>query len=424
MATALPSPELPHGAVVDPSRATGIGRVANVSVREYDRTVPQGTAVADLLRRHLPVLRYDSQGSFPADSPAILTNRVSPTGEANALKRADGTILATASGGRRRPRLGLEFLGWPGYGDGGAVARSDFLDATGRDYVLQAREMHRGQFADRIYGRAIRRDNGGWWLQYWFFYLYNNKAFLGLGLHEGDWEMVQVQLGSGGRPGAMAFAQHGHGQRCRWEAVERQGERPVVYVARGSQASFPTAGRHDAPVVPDHADGKGALVDNATLEVIDSGSPGWVDWPGRWGSSKGRHMLESNSPRGPAHQEKWAEPEAFHEECDDLDRRPRGPAAPTPVPPRPEISARREGRRGVIAYRFPTAAEQPVPAQLIVTLDSPDDALPPATYTHPVEAPAGEVEHPPKLEEERYEVRATAADDRGNVSQQAISELR
>ena len=117
--------------------------------------------------------------------------------------------------------------------------------------------MHRPGFADQIHGHALPADDGGWWLQYWFFYLFNNKAFLGFGLHEGDWEMVQLRLAADGRPRAMAFAQHQHGQRCDWGTVEKLGERPVVYVARGSQASFATAGRHEAPIVPDYADGRG-----------------------------------------------------------------------------------------------------------------------------------------------------------------------
>jgi hypothetical protein len=58
-----------------------------------------------------------------------------------------------------------------------------------------------------------------------------------------------------------------------------------------------------------------------------------------------------------------------------------------------------------------------------VTVDSPDDALPPATYTHPVEGSAGEFEHPLPLEDKRYEVRASAADERGNLSKQATTEL-
>jgi len=387
--------------------------------------MPEASDGSELLKRHLPVLRYDSQGSFMADSPAILTNRIAPNGEANGLKRADGAVIATAAGGRRRPRLGLEFLGWPKYADGASAARSDFLDASGQDYVLQAREMHRGDFADRIHGHATRAEDGGWWLQYWFFYLYNDKAFLGFGLHEGDWEMVQVRLDADEKPQAMAFAQHTHGQRCRWDVVTRQDEqRPVVFVARGSQASYPFAGKHSAPVVPDYADGKGAEVDDPRLEVIDTDQQGWVHWPGRWGSSKARNRLESTSPRGPAHQDKWAEPETFHEECDQVERPRAAPRAAPTGPPKPEISARREGERAVIGYRFARTPRQPMPVQLTVTLDSPDDELPPATYAYPVDGASGEIEHPLPLEEKRYEVRASAADEQGNVGEQAVTELR
>jgi hypothetical protein len=55
-----------------------------------------------------------------------------------------------------------------------------------------------------------------------------------------------VPVDSDDRPQAMTFAQHTHGQRCRWDVVTRYDEhRPVVYVARGSQASFPFAGKHE-----------------------------------------------------------------------------------------------------------------------------------------------------------------------------------
>jgi hypothetical protein len=377
--------------------------------------VPDGIDDADLVRRHFPVLRYDSQGSFMADSPAVLTNRVAPSGKpANLLKRADGTVLASAAGGTAQVRLELGLLDFPNYRNGTPALRSDHLDAVGRDYVLQARQMHTGELADRVYGRAVE-DDGGSWLQYWFFYLYNDKAFLGFGLHEGDWEMVQLRLDPRGRPSSMAFAQHNHGQRCRWELVEKHGERPVVYVARGSQASYPVSGRHDAPVVPDHADGRGPEVSGATLELLGDDEPRWVAWPGRWGSSKARSVLESNSPRGPAHQEKWSDPATFHEECDEVDPRELAREVLPPTPPTPAIGARRVGDRAVIAYRFPQA-EGPTPVQLVVTLDADQDGLPPATYTHRVETPSGALEHPLPLDEQAYEVRASAADERGNVS--------
>jgi hypothetical protein len=378
--------------------------------------VPESTDDADLLQRYLPILRYDSQGSFMADSPAVLTDRVAPSGKpANLLKRANGTVLASAARGGSAALLELGLLDFPSYRNGTQALRSDHLDAVGRDYVLQARQMHTAELADRVHGRALEADRGGSWLQYWFFYLYNNKAFLNFGLHEGDWEMVQLRLDARDRPRSMAFAQHNHGQRCRWELVEKRGQRPVVYVARGSQASYPATGRHDAPVVPDHADGRGPEVSRPTLDLLAEDEPRWVAWPGRWGSSKARSVLESNSPRGPAHQEKWADPATFHEECDEVDPREVAPELLPPTPPAPAISARRVGERALIEYRF-RSHELPRPAQLIVTLDSAEDGLPPATYTEAVDTLSGELEHPLPLEEQADQVRASAADERGNVS--------
>jgi hypothetical protein len=157
------------------------------------------------------------------------------------------------------------------------VAKGEHLDAVGRDYVLQARELHgNADFADRIYGHLARDDEGRAWLQYWLFYYYNDKAFLGFGLHEGDWEMVQIGLDGRSKPEVMTFAQHDHGERCSWRQVEKHGgTRPIVYVARGSQASYPRPGRHRAPIVPDNADGKGAQT-SPTLEVPEERKPGWL----------------------------------------------------------------------------------------------------------------------------------------------------
>jgi hypothetical protein len=234
--------------------------------------------------------------------------------------------------------------------------------------------------------------------------------------------MVQIRIGAGGDPLEMAFAQHSHGQRCRWAQVQKRGPRPIVYVARGSQASFASAGRHDAPVVPDHADGKGLEVADATLDLIDLRTPRWVAWQGRWGSTKARHRLESNSPRGPAHQEKWRDPQVFHDECDEI-RAERAPPVLPPGPAPPEISVRREGDRAFVIYRFTQTVAGHPPEQLLVTLDSLGDRLPPATQAFPVEAQSGELEHPLPLDEGRYRVLVSAADAQGNVSDPATAVL-
>src|SRR3954453_9624105 len=181
------------------------------------------------LARYSPWLRYDSQESFRADSAATMTDSVGASGP-NVLKRKNGTVLAKAGTG-----LSLDFLGTYG----GAV-KDDFLDAVGRDYVADARRLHaKPEYADRIYGHVVKDRKGAIWLQYWFFYYYNDKQFLGLGLHEGEWEMIQLPRGAGGGPDAFPSAQHETGERCAWSGVEHGADgAPVVYVARGSHASL------------------------------------------------------------------------------------------------------------------------------------------------------------------------------------------
>ena len=200
------------------------------------------------LARFSPWLRYDSQESFRADSAATLTDSVGKAGP-NVLKRKNGTVLAKAGDG-----LSLDFLGTYG----GAV-KDDFLDAVGRDYVADARRLHaKPEYADRIYGHVVKDRKGATWLQYWFFDHYNDKQFLGLGLHEGDWEMIQLRLGAGGVPDAVTYAQHEAGERCAWTGVEKGADgAPIVYVARGSHASRCTRAATMRPSSPTSATRRG-----------------------------------------------------------------------------------------------------------------------------------------------------------------------
>jgi hypothetical protein len=372
-----------------------------------------GPTAAELLERHKPLLRYDSQGSFFADSARTMAERVGGDPQTvNCLKRHDGGTIASAARPPADGSLTIEFLAPRRYGGAETVSRDDYLDAVGGDYVQQARELHgEPDIADRIYGHVAVDEGGGRWLQYWFFYYYNDKAFLGFGLHEGDWEMVQVGLDAGGTPAAMTFAQHTHGERCAWGAVEKQdGERPIVYVARGSQASYPRAGRHRAPIVPDTADGKGAEI-SPTLDVLDDPAPSWVGWPGRWGSTRARTIAEADSPRGPRHHGQWTRPADFHDDAvERLGLTGMVLGQPElPIAPRPAITARRAGDRAVVDYTFPEPTRGEAPAtQIVVSVDSPDDGLPPATYSFPAGS-EGTIEHPLPLVDLRYVVRASGS---------------
>jgi hypothetical protein len=181
------------------------------------------------------------------------------------------------------------------------------------------------------YGRTLRRDDGGAWLQYWLYYpgQDQDRGILRTGRHEGDWELVQVRVDSSGDPAEVVYAQHAGAERCAWEEVEPQGGRPVVYAARGSHASYLHAGIRDRtwPDPNDEADGRGEVV-RPRLVRISAQLPTWMRWPGRWGGARARWWVpgEQDSPRGPAFQPdaRWSDPEAWADsarECQaDCDR--------------------------------------------------------------------------------------------------------
>jgi hypothetical protein len=359
---------------------------------------------ADLARLS-PWLQYDSQESFRADSAATMTDSVGKSGP-NVLKRKNGTVLAKAGAG-----LSLDFLG----SYAGAV-KDDFLDAVGRDYVADARRLHaKPEYADRIYGHVVKDRKGATWLQYWFFYYYNDKQFLGLGLHEGDWEMIQLRLGANGVPDAVTYAQHDRAERCAFSGVEKRPDgAPIVFVARGSHASLMHEGRHDAPVVPDDCDAKGPLL-RPKLEELTAP---WAAWPGFWGSTRAGSPLESSSPTGPARHSQYTDPLSKHEAAKDCQARAADARtmAAQPSPPEPQLRAREQDGQAVVEWTIP--AGEPEAATLVLSLDSPDDELPPATYRVDAPGPTGTKTLPPALQAGKsYVVIGRAVSDDGIASE-------
>lgn len=109
-----------------------------------------------------------------------------------------------------------------------------------------------GGSARKIYARCVRTA-AGVALSYWFLYAYNDAP----NKHEGDWEMVVVQLDPAENPVQAAYASHRSGLRRLWSAVEREGDRPLTYVARGSHACYfdhkPQGHRTNSAIVPQKA---------------------------------------------------------------------------------------------------------------------------------------------------------------------------
>jgi hypothetical protein len=141
-----------------------------------------------------------------------------------------------------------------------------------------------------------------WWHQFWTWWLYNPKKYVGFGAHEGDWEMVQLGCidEEGEFPVLMTCSQHDGGEKREYWRTELDRDLPKVYVARDSHANY-FATNED---VTDQADGKGALL--ATIEWRDFGP--WAEWKGKWGNS-------DNSPGPLSTRRAWQAPHAYHSQA-------------------------------------------------------------------------------------------------------------
>jgi hypothetical protein len=318
---------------------------------------------ADLLKRFQPCLRYDSLESYFADSAAEWV--VNP---GNRLRRADGTVLAEAGKG-----LSLEFLRAKKYANGEAVQSTDVIEATGDDFgkQYQALRSRNQDLRNVIYGRIVRNAHGTW-LQYWFFYFFNDYRLAPGGLHEGDWEMVQFKLDDETNEPKMAvYAQHTFCEVRRWSEVKRLAEekespapedrdRPLVYVGRGSHASYFEPGYHPTDFY-DLTDGKRHPKKEVRLEVVSESTHPWLWWPGHWGGSR----AGEDGPTAPCRHEQWLEPDKL------LGRDPVV-AGEQPEPGEPRLWARR--RRNRLLLEFDFSPMPALPRRLIVTVNSEDEA--------------------------------------------------
>jgi hypothetical protein len=338
-----------------------------------------------LLARHSPRLVYDSQEAYFADSAAIWTDAGT-----NVLIRANGTRLA------RPPQLSLGFLGPHAYADGTSVLADDVIGDTTKDYARHAAAIHaKPQYRDRVHGHARRDKDGRLWLQYWFFYFYNDFQLAGPlltgGKHEGDWEMIQIRLDANDAPVEAVFAQHAGAERHDWSFVAKAPgapQTPLVYIARGSHASYFRAGTFWTGVWFDHADGKGPAIAPQLVDLGDP-APGWATWPGFWGDTKATSSpLDSTSPRGPGGHAQWGNPAVLVQTAARTAAARKPP--PPPLLPAPAVSARRAGDRLLVAYDAPG----PPPAALVVAVRPAGSKDPALTYPVAVDRASGEVEVP------------------------------
>ncbi len=141
-----------------------------------------------------------------------------------------------------------------------------------------------------VYWHVVRQaTTGRVAIEYWFMYLYNDF----FDKHEADWEGVTVFLQNDTVLG-VSYSQH-QGRTWKPGAVNT----PTVYVARGSHANYPIAGRYAVRVcwtlqgrhctptrTRDDASGTGAALAPSAYDLRDFGGTGYT---GSWGS--GNYIL-------------------------------------------------------------------------------------------------------------------------------------
>jgi hypothetical protein len=364
-----------------------------------------------LLERYKPQPRYDSQEAFFADSAEEMT-----ANPGNQLRRANGHVIASAGND-----LSLAALG-PTYADGSAAAKTDVIGVNGNNYRDQYTALReaRPDLRNRIYGHAHQAADGHLWLQYWFWYFYNDYHLAAdFGLHEGDWEMIELRL-DGEQPDLALYAQHAYAESRSWDEVEKTSDgRPVTYPGRGSHASYFEPGLYDTVGWFDIVDGKRNTPELA-LEIVPSGEPGWIRWPGAWGdtkpSSKLLQGLEEPSPTGPAQHPYWEHPQKLMAKA--VDRVVKTPLAP------PELDATRKHGELWVLFDF-TGHAGGDPLRLIATVNSADEkGIPPKTFTFDVEGKTGSGQFDTKVKlapKNHYEVELSIVVRDGDKEQPTAS---
>ncbi len=346
------------------------------------------SAADELLREYQPVVRFDSHEAFFAHDVRAMADNAGFR-----LTRADeksaGAVIANHGAG-----LDLAFLAETAgtYPNGAPYEPGDHfgLALTGpelfADRIGDYRAMERAlapEWRNFVFGRAVGPQGehvisagGEVWLQYWYFYIYNDAQFGGrVDLHEGDWEMVQLRIDSG-TPHSAVYAQHAYAEQHPWERVEQDGRWhcPVVYSGRGSHASYFEAGLHRTyvkfnntflPLWWDAADGKGPNVRQQLVILEDGAPPGWVDWAGHWGGTL-PHLppLDGESPQGPRQHGQWGHPATFAQAAISHDKRALATA--------PTVAVRRSPPGLKLRFDF-TGLDDP-PDRLVITATTEGEA--------------------------------------------------
>ena len=241
--------------------------------------------------------------------------------------------------------------------------------------------------------------------------------------------MIQIGLDDKDEATLAVFAQHDHAGSADWDQVDLipGTERPMVYVARGSHASYFEPGYfHWTGVWWDHANGKRRRSPELQLEVVDEQDPkwDWVRWPGHWGDTKkGSLPFDSDSPVGPGIHAQWDNPSVLIDKAEE--KAATAPPARPVLPPPPEVKATATEQGIALEYSAPRM-DGDKPVGLVVAVNSPDEKLiAPTTHQLEITKPEGTVEvAEPTTPGNRYDLYVNSTTEAGLSSEAIRRDLR
>ena len=242
-----------------------------------------------------------------------------PAASAVQLAAEYAPVLRLASGERYRPLRLEDYLstavlrsGFPPHGtlmqtqptlfSLPVTTAPTYLDIHGADpnahpanYVTIEQQLQAARPRPTVYFHlAYQPSKGRVAIEYWLLYLSNDFY----DEHEADWEGVTVVLENSAPLGA-AYSQHQGRKWIAWSALSKSGAHPIVYVARGSHAGYPNAGRYSIRVCwtkygrhcsptprVDDASGGGSTLAPAAYDLQSFAGTGYT---GSWGS--GNYIL-------------------------------------------------------------------------------------------------------------------------------------
>jgi hypothetical protein len=199
------------------------------------------------------------------------------------------------------------------------------LSSSACSYETWQRRITEGRAAT-VYAH-VATESGKLALQYWFFYVYNDFN----NLHEGDWELIQLDFDATTpvaalrtHPFEVGYSQHAGAERAEWgapklELVDRT--HPLVYPAEGSHANYFSGalflGRSSAEGVgcDDTNEPWRELRPNVDVVPQDARAAlaafPWLGYEGRWGE---RRRGFYDAPTGPSTKDEWTQPIAWASE--------------------------------------------------------------------------------------------------------------